>query len=138
MLELVAKQRLKTAVNLRVPRAADSNICVNDEVLMYREKPIAKWVGPYIVCRIFDRGKLLELDTGDRLVTASIDKIKTYLMPKYPDSGEAVVNEPPQEYENDEQKYLDKLFDDIWKDKGDSIDESKDTVSINEFLVINH
>lgn len=42
MIDIVAKQRLETAANRRVPNAADSTFCINDEVLMYREKPIGK------------------------------------------------------------------------------------------------
>lgn len=43
---------------------------------MYREKPVAKWIGPYVVRGV--SGKLVTLDTGDRIVLASIDKLKLY------------------------------------------------------------
>lgn len=43
---------------------------------MLRERPTPKWVGPYVVSNIMDH--MLRLDTGDRVITASIDKVKVY------------------------------------------------------------
>lgn len=43
---------------------------------MFREKPVGKWIGPNIFSDI--EGKLLTLDTGERTIMASIDKVKLY------------------------------------------------------------
>lgn len=44
---------------------------------MFREKPIGKWVGPY-VSREKD-AKMVTLYTGDLLLGDSVDKFKPYL-----------------------------------------------------------
>lgn len=78
MLNIVAKHRFDTALKRRVPNAADSINRVNDEVLMFREKPVGKWVGTYLVYRFLQNDKSFELGTGDRLIIASIGKITLY------------------------------------------------------------
>lgn len=50
---------------------------MGDKVLMYREQPVGKWLGPYLVQN--KDNKMMTLDTGDRLIRASIDKVKPYL-----------------------------------------------------------
>lgn len=53
-------------------------IRIYDEVLMFREKAVGKWAGPYRVHRFLQNDKVLELSTWDRLIIASADKIKLY------------------------------------------------------------
>lgn len=49
---------------------------IGEEVLMYRERPFGKWIGPYV---IKDRElKLIMIETGDRLLRASVEKLKPY------------------------------------------------------------
>lgn len=43
---------------------------------MYREKPTAKWVGPFVVRGV--KEKVITLDSGYRLVRASVDKVKGF------------------------------------------------------------
>lgn len=45
---------------------------------MFRESPIAKLVGSYVVERFIDGGKHLELVTGDLFMNVYIDKVKKY------------------------------------------------------------
>lgn len=78
MLKILAKHRLHTARKRRVPDAANSKIRVNEEVLMFREKPAGKWAGLYRVHRFLQSDKIFKVDTRDRLTIASIDKIKLY------------------------------------------------------------
>lgn len=74
--KVISQHRLDVALNKLVPGAANNDLKIADEVLMYREKPVAKWVGPYIITSI--NGKQVTLDTGDRTILASIDKLKLY------------------------------------------------------------
>lgn len=67
---------MEAALRRNVPPAADIDIRIGDLVLMFREKPIGKWVGPYSVMDI--KRKQLTLNTGDRYMSASIDKVKLY------------------------------------------------------------
>lgn len=77
MAKISNHSKLVTATSSNVPAAADRDFLVGDEVLMFREKPVGKWVGPYHVC---DRDeKMLTLDSGDRMIRASVDKVKPYL-----------------------------------------------------------
>lgn len=46
-------------------------------VLMYWEKPIGKWVRPYLVA--YRKGKILTINTGDRHLSSSVDKVKLYI-----------------------------------------------------------
>lgn len=45
MNRILANQRLEITFSHNVPYAADSCVKVHDEVLMYREKSIGKWLG---------------------------------------------------------------------------------------------
>lgn len=84
MLDIVAKQRSITALKPRVTNAENLVIQVQDEFLMFHEKPVGKRVGPYSVQRFPSDDKLLERETGDRLTTASIDNGKLYRSTKAP------------------------------------------------------
>lgn len=65
MTNIVAKHHLNTALKRRVRNAADSTTRVNTEVLMFREKPVGMWGGPYRVHMFLNDYKILQLDTGD-------------------------------------------------------------------------
>lgn len=64
MTRISHRARLSTALRSNVPAAADMSYEIGDEVLMYRENPVAKWTGLYVVRNV--RGKMLTLDSGDR------------------------------------------------------------------------
>lgn len=70
------QHRLNTALRCSITSAA-AEYKIGDEVLMYREKPIGKWIGPYVIGHKVD--KMLSLDTGDRLIRASVYKDKPHL-----------------------------------------------------------
>lgn len=57
MPEIISKRRLNYALQHHEPTAADTWFSLDDEVSMYRERPVAKWVGPYNVQHILDGGK---------------------------------------------------------------------------------
>lgn len=76
MARLISRARLETALSRRVPAAADVDIQIGDEVLWFRDKPVGRWTGPFIVTG--RRGQLLQIDDGDRTTTASIDRVKPY------------------------------------------------------------
>lgn len=59
-----------------MPSAADAVIEIGDEVLNYRENPIEKWIGPYLVTH--SDGRTLRLDTGDCIIDASVGKMKKH------------------------------------------------------------
>lgn len=77
---LISTGRTKTALARNIPSSADMEIRVADEVLMFREKPVSKWLELYLVNH--DDGKMLKLDTGDRLIDASLDKVKKHINQK--------------------------------------------------------
>lgn len=45
----IAGDHVERALRLRVPSAPNNEIGIGDKVLMFRVKPIGKWVGPYNV-----------------------------------------------------------------------------------------
>ncbi len=49
MVKAVAASRLRTAKSRNVPGAADNEVKVGMDVLVYRERPENKWFGPYKV-----------------------------------------------------------------------------------------
>lgn len=71
-----ANEREKLALQRNVLAAAEKEVSVRGKVLMFREKPVTKWVGSYSVEQ--RHGKSLEFDTGDHIIVASIDKVKRY------------------------------------------------------------
>lgn len=76
MVDIVAKHRLSTAMKKRIPSAADAETRVLDEVLIFCEKQVGKWVGTYLVRRFIDEGKILELDIEDRFIPGSSENSK--------------------------------------------------------------
>eukprot|EP00170_Pyropia_yezoensis_P002016 contig_8609_g2020 len=79
MVRHVARARLGTALRRNVPKASDYEIHPGMRVLVYREKPIDEWQGPYTLHG--HDGKHVWLGINDRLKLFSIDKIKEYLPP---------------------------------------------------------
>lgn len=79
MVKHVARARLSTVVRRNVPKASNTEISPGMRVLVYREKPVDEWQGPYTVQG--HDGKQVWLDINDRLNLFSIDKVKLYLPP---------------------------------------------------------
>lgn len=59
---------------MNVPAEADAVFSLGDDFLMYRQKPIGKWIVHYMVREV--HGKSLNLDIGDWQIRASVDKVK--------------------------------------------------------------
>lgn len=74
---MVAVDRIVTVLMRNVSTAAESVIHTGDEVLMFRGKPVVKWVGPYRVTK--SNCKTIKVATGVRLIDASIDRVKPYV-----------------------------------------------------------
>ena len=68
---IVAQNRLNIATTRNVPSAADAASKIEHSVLMFREKPIVNWVGPFTVRN--EEGKLVTLETRFKILLASIE-----------------------------------------------------------------
>lgn len=86
MMAILSQAGLQTALNSAVPTAADNQFRVGDEVLMYREKPVNKWIGPYIV--VDKNEKFLTLNTGDRHIRSASDRVKAFKLPPGPSTSD--------------------------------------------------
>lgn len=87
------QKKLRTELGSNVARATDGTYISDYKVLVYREKPFGKWFEPYIKHnRDF---KMLTLDTDDRVIRASVDRVKLHqeYINKFHDNIEDVV--PP-------------------------------------------
>lgn len=49
MVRVIATARIKTTLTQNLPPATDAELTKGKEVLMYREKPLAEWAGPYVL-----------------------------------------------------------------------------------------
>lgn len=67
---------ISTASRSNVPAAEDREFSIGEEVLMYNEKAVGKWFGPYAVKNI-DKKKFT-FTTADRSIRVFIDKLKPY------------------------------------------------------------
>lgn len=76
MRRTVARARLRAALRMRVPRAADADVAAGMAVLVFREKPVNSWVGPYTVIKA--DGKLVWIDVDGTAKLFSVDKVKQY------------------------------------------------------------
>jgi len=75
----VARARVQAALRLRVPAAADADLPVGTLVLVYREPPTNRWIGPHpIVTR---RDKLAWVEIDGRLRPYHVDKLRRYYPP---------------------------------------------------------
>ena len=85
--KLIARDRLKKAVKSNVPAAADKVIQVGEQVLVYKEKPINQWIGPFHVRDVNAKTVFVDMNGGTSQL--SIDKVKVYVKPEIEeDEGE--------------------------------------------------
>lgn len=68
--------RVCAALRHNDPACSNSLLYVGDKVLWYRDKPVAKWTGPFIVTSM--GGALARINNGDCQITTSIDRLKRY------------------------------------------------------------
>lgn len=95
MTKIVAKTRVHVALSKNVPAAADAAIRILDKVLVYREKPVNKWLGPYNVLDI--NGKIVHVDINGKSSQFSVDKVKPFQ-----EAGETDDVAPNGEHEYDD------------------------------------
>eukprot|EP00170_Pyropia_yezoensis_P002751 contig_11549_g2756 len=77
MAKHVTKSRLERAVRSRVPAVSDAVFPAGMSVLVYREKPVDQWVGPYDV--LPTDGKQVWLNVGNSVKLFSVYKVKEYV-----------------------------------------------------------
>lgn len=82
LLQHLARTRVLRALRSRVPAAADADIRAGAAVLVYRERPVDKWEGPYPV--LATNGKQVWLLVSGRPKQFSIDKVKLYVADSAP------------------------------------------------------
>ena len=75
----VARSRLSTALRSNVPAATNRDISIGSEVLVFKEPPVNKWVGPFHVLDV--RDKSVFINSQGRTMQMSIEKVKPYLRP---------------------------------------------------------
>lgn len=63
--QLMAKAKLSTALSLNVPTAADKDIRILYNVLIYREKPENKLAGPFEVRNVDDKAVYVTINGKD-------------------------------------------------------------------------
>lgn len=124
---IIAQSRLTTAIASNVPGAADSNIRIGDEVFFFREKPLAKWTGPFRATDVDD--KILTLDSGDRQWLASINKVKLYRH----QSQEVDCSPDEIEASSSEQDYLKEL--DTIFGSSETASNDPNAIPVEEFVV---
>eukprot|EP00170_Pyropia_yezoensis_P002385 contig_10001_g2389 len=114
MLRTIARARLRRALRMRVPRATDVDNAAGIAVLVFQEKPVSGWVGPYSVVKAVGKDVWLDVDGTAKIF--SINNIKRYrhgtvpeaeggeieptsptghdkIVPPLPDNGELSVRE---------------------------------------------
>lgn len=97
MQAVVAKARLRVALSANVPAAADRVVNPGDQVLVYRERPVDEWVGPFSL--VAQRDKIVWLAIDGVLKQFSVDKIKKYqppaTLPTPETTDQSAANPPP-------------------------------------------
>lgn len=73
---IISQHRFETAMNRYAPNATDNDIIISAEVLVFCEKPVGRWIGPFVVYSV--NGKMLALDTGNRTFMAFVDMVKLH------------------------------------------------------------
>ena len=93
MSTLVARSKLKLALKSNALGAASTfqDIMIGSEVLVYREKPIKGWIGPFTVLDV--NGKACFLEVNGRQAKYSVDKVKLYHKPSEIDNRVIAMKE---------------------------------------------
>ena len=137
MADILARNRISKAVQSNVPAAADKEIAIGSKVLVFKEKPINKWIGPFEVRDV--KKKVVFVDMDGRLSQLSIDKVKTYTPPPKDALGEMHPLEPETGGANDydtEMKVARQL--DPLEDLFAEPNQLNDPLSTDEFYVDLH
>ena len=100
MTTIIAGSQMKKALRSNAPGAAMADIPIGSEVLVYKEKPIDKWVGPHKVLDI--NGKMLHVEINGRATLLSIDKVKHLRRPDIQHRTPQSLQVPERNLETDE------------------------------------
>lgn len=68
--------RVLTSVNRQVPSAADADLKIGDSLLVYRDNPVSRWIGPFRSIDL-DKKSVIIFQNG-RPVRYSVDLCKQY------------------------------------------------------------
>lgn len=82
LLQHLVRTRVLRALRSRVPAAADADMRAGAAVLVYRERPVDKWEGPYPA--VATNGKQVWLLVSGRPKQFSIDKVNLYVAESAP------------------------------------------------------
>ena len=93
-----AQNRLTTALKSNVAAAAHHGIGIGSEVLVYKEPPLNKWIGPFRVLDI--KGKAVFVEAEGRITQLSVDKVKVYRRPSADDPPDPKDHPVPAETES--------------------------------------
>lgn len=77
MAMLVARARVRTGLAASVPAAADREIIPGTAVMVYRERPVDQWEGPYVAVAVKDKTVWLAID--GQLKVFNVDKVKPHV-----------------------------------------------------------
>lgn len=113
---LVARTRLETETTSNVFAAANIDVKIGADVLVFKENPVAKWTKSFAVLN--EDEKIFTLDSEDRTWVASIENIKRYLE-RGSESQKIDTSEYAAREEKDYCQHLHKIFglvDDVLRD----------------------
>lgn len=77
MAMLVARARVRTGLAASVPAAADREIIPGTAILVYRERPVDQWEGPYVAVAVKDKTVWLAVDGQSKVF--NVDKVKPHV-----------------------------------------------------------
>ena len=112
MVEHIEKSRLSSARRMKVLKAVENDINVGMEVLLYREKPVNTWTGPFKVTAL--DGNTAWRNKNGRKSLASIDKMKEFKLPQQrPHESTTDLHRNPLATQTLPENNLSGVFDDI-------------------------
>lgn len=76
MAEVTEPTRVKVALTINIPAAADADICIHDKVVVYRERPVNMWVGTFVVNSV--EGKIVHVSVNGKSTQVKIDAVRVY------------------------------------------------------------
>lgn len=88
MEKIMESTRVNVALAQNVPAAADAEISIHDEVLVYGERPVDKWMDAHTVVNV--KEKMVQFNVNVRIVQFSIDKVRTCDRPGERDNGHEI------------------------------------------------
>lgn len=112
MSHITEKEHVHVDLKRNVPTAADADIRIMDKVLIYSERPVIKWFGPYTVQDVRDKSVFSEV--YGRTTQLEIDKLRLYRHEDDPDDEHDVFGNTPDPEDQD--------YDPEWDEHGWKVD----------------